>query len=118
MAAGDAFTLIPSVVTPLEPDHHNTVTPSESQKKEYVNRSPTPVERWQITLNDLTSTNMAALKTHYKDQFGEYYPFAWTSVPSYIDSGATKTGRWVKGTLSITPNGKRWNCSIIFEKSN
>ena len=58
------------------------------------------------------------LLTHYKDQSGGYYPFSWSSTPSYIGGGAAITGRWVEGSLSMTPQGLTWKCSISFEKSN
>lgn len=119
MAAGEAFTLRPSLVIPMEPDYHNTITPSESMKKEYINRSSTPVERWELNFKILTNTEMGTLKTHYKDQSGNYYPFSWNTVPSYIDSGTAKTGRWVRGSLSFAANGNnKWSAKIVFEKAN
>jgi len=42
MAAGEAFTLEPDVVTTLEPEYYNVITESESAKKEYMNIASTP----------------------------------------------------------------------------
>lgn len=119
MAAGDAFAITPNVAIPVEPDYHNIVTPSESMKKEYLNMSATPTEKWILKFKALTSTNMNVLLTHYKENSGEYYPFSWTTVPPHINSGANITGRWVKGSLSLNPiSGIKWMCQITFEKAN
>lgn len=119
MAAGDAFTLVPYVVTPREPDYHNIVTPTESMKKEYLNLSSTPIERWILVFKALTSAQMNTFLTHFKDNSGEYYPFEWQSVPAYINGGANITGRWVKGTWRVTPlSNNYWSCEAEFEKDN
>ena len=116
--AGEAFTLAPSEVIELEPIYNNVITPSESMKKEFFNLSATALQRYHIKFNVLTTANKDILLAHFKAQSGGYYPFSWTSVPAYIESGANITGRWVDGSLSITPIGyKRWNCSVIMEKS-
>ena len=119
MAAGDAFSLTPNLVTPIVPNYHNVITPSESMKKEYLNVSATPIEQWKLRFKSLTSANMNVVLTHYKDQSGGYYEFSWQSVPSYVNSGANITGHWVHDSLTISPNGEQhWTVEIIFEKSN
>jgi hypothetical protein len=118
MAAGGDFTLIPSVVEILEPAYNNVISQSESMKKEFLNISAAPQEQYRLSFKALTNTEMATLRTHFKDNSGGYYPFAWKSVPSYIDSGANITGRWVQGSLKIPPvSGKYWAVEITFEKS-
>jgi hypothetical protein len=118
MAAGDNFSLKPNVVEPQEPAYNNIATQSESMKKEYLNLAATPEEKFLLRFKALTSTNMSILLTHFKDNSGGFYPFSWTSVPSYINSGSDMTGRWVQGSLKITPNGNRyWQCEVMFEKS-
>ena len=119
MSAGDPFTMSPDEVVPLEPEYHNVITPSESMKKEYLNISATPVEKFDLLFKGKTTVEKNTLKTHFDDQSGSYYKFTWSSVPSYIDSGANIDGRWVKGslrTMPIAPNA--WNCRITFEKDN
>lgn len=117
MAPGANFTLVPNKVTPLEPIYHNIITPADSMKKEYLNISSTPEEKYQLFFNALSLTNRDILITHFKDNSGGYYPFSWTSVPSYI-SGSAITGRWIDRSLKITPTGgKYWACEIIFEKA-
>ena len=119
MGAGDSFTLTPSVVIPNEPDYNNIVTPSESMKKEYINLSSTPTEQYMIKIKVLTSTQMNTWLTHFKDNSGEYYPFSWTSVPSYINGGSAMSGRWVKGSWKATPlSAGKWACEATFEKAN
>lgn len=119
MAAGDAFSLTPSVVIPFEPDYYNIESSSESMKKEYLNISATPVEKWTIRIKVLTSTQMNTWLTHFKDNSGAYYPFSWTSVPPYINGGSNITGRWVKGTWKATPlSADKWACEAVFEKAN
>ena len=117
MAAGAGFTLVPNVVEIQEPEYHNIITQSESMKKEYLNLSSAPTERYLLKFL-LTSTNMNTLLTHFKDNYGGWYPFTWKSVPSYIGSGANITGRWVDKSLKITPAANYyWNCEVLFEKS-
>lgn len=116
MAAGADFTLVPNLVVPLEPIYNNVMPQSESMKKEYLNLSATPTEQFALTFKALTSANMATIRTHFKDNSGGYYPFTWKSVPSYIDSGSNKTGRWVEKSLKISPVGNtRWQVEITFE---
>ena len=118
MAAGSAFTIAPNVVDVLVPEYNNVTSQTESMKKEYYNISATPVETYNLTFNVETSTVMNTILTHYKDQSGGYYPFSWQTVPSYIGSGSNITGRWVEGSLNITPVSNRWKISIKFEKAN
>ena len=118
MAAGDAFTLVPKGVTTEEPQYHNIITPSESMKKDFMNISSTPVERWKLKF-DLSNTDRDILKAHCNDQYGGYHSFSWQSVPAYIGGGSNITGRWIGGSLTMTPmSGMRWDCTIIFEKDN
>jgi len=119
MAAGSDFSLTPQEVVILEPAYHNVITTSESMKKEYLNISATPIEKYRLKFKSLSNTDRGTLLTHYKDQSGGYYPFAWKSVPSYIGSGANITGRWIDGSLKMDPIGAdRWQCTIMFEKDN
>ena len=117
MAAGSDFTLVPSEVVELEPDYHNVITESESMKKEFLNMSATATQRYRMKFNAMTTANKNTLLTHFKDQSGGYYKFIWKSVPAYIEAGGNITGRWVRGSLSITPIGyKMWQVSVTMEK--
>jgi len=119
MAAGSAFSLVPNEVISMEPDFHNIITPSESMKKEYYNLSATSVDTYRLRFKTLTSTDRQTLLTHYNEQYGGFHNFSWQSVPSYIGSGANITGRWVDGSLKMSPiSASRWNCEIMFEKEN
>lgn len=121
MAAGDPFTMTPQEVVPLEPEYHNIITPSESMKKEYLNISATPVEKFDLLFKGLTTTEKNALFDHFNDQSGAYYKFTWQTVPTYIDDSSNNDmdGRWVKGSLRMKPIGPDiWDCEITFEKDN
>ncbi len=119
MAAGSAFSLVPSVVITSEPVYHNIITQSESMKKEYYNLSSDPVESYLLKFKALSDADRDTLLTHVKEQSGGYHSFSWQSVPSYIGSGANITGRWVDGSLRMPPKvGKYWACEIMFEKEN
>jgi len=119
MAAGDSFTMSPHEVVPIEPEYHNIITPSESMKKEYLNLSATPIEKYELFFRGLTTVEKNILKDHFDDQSGGYYKFTWTSVPDYIDDSPNMDGRWVKGTLRMMPIAPNvWNCAITFEKDN
>ena len=117
MAAGSAFTVVPTLVIPLDPEYNNVETQTESMKKEYYNISANAVEKFDITFTGKTSTEMNTILTHYKDQSGGYYPFSWTSVPSYIGGGSNMTGRWVSGSFKVTQNSNKWDVSLTFEKA-
>ena len=117
MAAGEAFTLIPNVVVPATPEYYNIITQSESAKKEYLNVASTPTEKWELQFPALDDTGFGTLLTHYKENYGGYHSFSWQSVPAYIGGGVNMTGRWVDGSLGMTPIGRsRWKCAIVFEK--
>jgi len=120
MAQGDAFTLVPTEVVVIEPDYHNITTPAESMKKEYLNISATPTEVFLLKFRGLSNSDReSVLLAHYKDQYGDFASFSWQSVPTYVGSGSNITGRWVKGSLKMTPSGYlRFNCEILFEKAN
>ena len=118
MAAGDAFTVKPYIAIPETPDYNNIISESESMKKEYLNLSATPVERWQLHFKALTSTEMNAILTHYKDQSGGYYAFSWQSVPTYINSGSNMTGHWVDKSWKVSQTSNKWSVQVSFEKSN
>jgi len=117
--AADDFTLEPNVVTELEPIYNTISTDSESMKKEYLNLSTTPVEQYELKFKALSTANKDTLIAHYKARYGGYDSFAWTSVPAYIGSGSNITGRWIPGSLKISPIGNSlFTCSINFEKDN
>ena len=117
MAAGDDFTLTPNLVVTRTPAYYNVITQSESGKKEYMNIASTPTEQYELQFNALTNSQRDTLLTHYKDNYGGYHSFIWKSVPSYINSGADMTGRWVDGSLRMSPVGNLyWRCSVVFEK--
>ena len=116
MAAGSAFTLVPNEVITEEPEFHNIITPSESMKKEYMNISANSVDTYRLLFKALTNANRDILLTHYNDQYGGYHNFSWQSVPSYIGSGVNITGRWITGSLKMTPVSNKWKCEITFEK--
>lgn len=116
--AADDFSLSPNFVTELDPIYNNVITESESMKKEFLNLSTTALQRYELKFSALTTANKDVLIGHYKARYGGYDSFIWTSVPAYIESGSNITGRWVDGSLQITPIGyKRWTCSITMEKS-
>lgn len=118
MAQGDAFSMTPKVVEVSEPAHHNIITAADSMKKEYLNVSATPMERFKLKFPNLTSAERTTLQTHFSDQYGGFASFIWQSVPAYIGGGSNITGRWVDGSLQMVPNGHtHWACSVIFEKN-
>ena len=116
--AADDFTTATSEVVEISPDFHNVVTPSESMKKEYLNLSTTSLKRYDIKFNAQTTAVKDVILAHYNARYGGYDSFIWTSVPSYVNSGANLTGRWVDKSIKFTPIGyKRWNITIQFEVS-
>lgn len=116
--AGEDFTVVPNTVITIEPIYNNVVTKTESQKKEYFAITSTAIEVYQLEFKAKTSTERDTILTHFKAQTGGYYPFAWTSVPDYIGSGANITGRWVQGSFQMTENSNHWKITINFEKDN
>jgi len=122
--AADDFTLKPTWVFPSEPEFYNVVTPSESMKKEYLNISATPVEKFRLKFDGLSDANFEILRDHYKGRYGGFDNFAWknAAIPSYILSllGLTTEdidGRWIQGTFNATPKANSWDAEITFEKA-
>jgi len=114
--AADDFSLKPTWVEPESPEYHNVITKAESYKKVFTNISTTPTRIFKLKFDGLSDTDYATLKTHYEGRMGGYDSFSWTSVPAYIDSGTSKTGRWVDGSLKATPQAKHWEVEIQFEQ--
>lgn len=121
VTAGASFTFVPTWVYPIEPEFYNIITPSESQKKEYFNLSSTSVDKYRLRFSGVTDTTYnggSGILDHFNGQYGGYQSFPWTSVPSYINSGASITGRWIDGTFKATPLSNGWDIEIEFEKDN
>ena len=117
--AADDFALVPVLMTPKKRDFANIQTESESDKKEYLNMSTTPVNSW-ICKFMLSDANYATFISHYNGRYGGYDSFSFTGVPAYI-SGSPITGRWVDKSLKENPfpNAKgQWEISVEFEKEN
>ena len=112
------FTITPHEVVEADPIYNNLITQSESMKKEFLNLSTTPLQRYQLTFKNCTTAKKDLIIAHYNAQYAGFAEFAWTSVPSYIESGANITGRWIDGSRKITPvaNGA-WNIQLTIEKS-
>lgn len=112
------FTETPTVVQIKGRDYHVVETAVEDMKKRYYKLSNNPRLQWKLSFHAVTSTVMNNIVAHYDSCYGSYSQFTWTSVPSYIESGSNLTGRWVQGSLNVTPLGKKyWNVDIVFEKS-
>ncbi|HCY86662.1 MAG TPA: hypothetical protein DHV36_16135 [Desulfobacteraceae bacterium] len=118
MAAGSPFTMVPNVVTRIEPVYNNVESETESQKKEYFNIAGSPVEQFRLEFGGKTKAELQAFMAHFNDQLGSFYAFSWQSVPDYIDGGADMTGRWVAGSYKETPVEEHWKFQITFEKAN
>ena len=117
--AGEAFTMDPQEVVALAPEYHNVTTPSESMKKEYLNISSTPVEKFRLIFKGLSNADKEILLAHYNNQSGGYSKFTWETVPSYIDGASNndKDGRWIDKSLRMNPVGPTlWDCEITFEE--
>jgi len=112
------FTVTPHLVT-IESKEYNIIeTQSEDMKKEYYKLSDTPTVRYRLHFKAVSSSTMGTILAHYDSAFGSYDSFSWTSVPSYIEAGASLTGRWVNDSIKISEVGmKFWNVQILFEKA-
>jgi len=114
----------PTWVIPLEPQFATTITPAESQKKNYANLSgSTPVYQWHLKWESLTDAKFWTLHAHYVTCKGGYDYFAWKDVPSYIDAnhdgtvdGADVTVRYVAGSFKFDPLPHSWKAEAIFEE--
>ena len=122
--AADDFTIKPTIVIPEVPDFNTIITQSESMKKNYQSLSATSTQKWRLIFKAITNTVFVTIQAHYAARYGQYDNFLWTTVPSYIDTdmsgtvdGTSMTGRWVEGSLSVTPLGAlKCNCELVFEK--
>ena len=118
MAAGSAFTIKPNNVLELVPEYNNVTSQTESMIKEYFQVSATAVKKYNLEFKAKTTTERNSILNHYNDQSGGYYPFSWQTVPSYIGSGSSITGRWVEGSYSETQTSNKFQITIAFEKAN
>lgn len=123
--AADDFALTPTWVYPEEPEYHNVITQSESQKKDYQNVSTTSIEKFKLKFEGMSDANFKTLYDHQKGRYGGYDLFAWlnANIPAYIKTllGITSenlSGRWIFGTFKFTPKAHSWDAEIIFEKNN
>ena len=118
------FTETPSYVIALAPDFNTIVTPADGMKKQYQSLDTVPVQQFKLIFNAITNEVFMDIQAHYASAFGQYDNFLWTSVPAYIDTtlngvkdGTNMTGRWVRGSLSMTPlKALRCNVTVVFEK--
>ena len=122
--AADDFSLMPTWVYPEEPEYHNIITPSESMKKEYLNLSVTPIEKFRLVFEGLSDANFKVIRDHVKGRYGGYDSFAWLNayIPAYVLAflGLTTenlTGRWVDGSFKATPKANYFDVEITFEKA-
>ena len=122
--AGANFTTVPDYVIPEVLEYNTIVTQAYGMKKQYQSLDVTPVQRFKLIFNAITNAVYVTIQAHYASTYGQYDNFLWTSVPAWIDTtlngaidGTNMTGRWVEGSLSMTPIGiLRCNVSIVFEK--
>ena len=111
-----AFTAVtPTWVYPLEPKYHTVVTQSESMKKRFYSVSGSSIAQFRLVFSGLTDGPHTTLKNHFNECKGGYDSFTWGTVPTYIDSGNDKTGRWVEGSFKEEVFAKHWECEIVFE---
>ena len=118
------FTTVPTTVIPETPEYHTIITQTESMKKEYLSLSSNRTQKYKLLFKAITNAVFLTIQDHYDSCLGQYDNFSWTSVPSYIDTdlngsgdGSNMTGRWVEGSLNMTPLGAlKCNVEIIFEK--
>jgi len=123
--AADDFSTKPSEVELYDPVFNNIITTSESFKKDYQNLSTTPIRRFKLIFRGITDATAETIMDHYEGRYGGYDDFAWTNtgMPTWLNdlldlAGAGMSGRWVDGSLKITPlpNGYM-NVEVEFEKS-
>lgn len=118
------FTFVPEYVIPEVPDYNTIITQTESMKKNYLSLSANPVQRFKLIFKAISNDTYIDILAHYASCYGQYDNFSWTSVPAYIDTdmdgtkdGTNMTGRWVEGSLIMTPlDDSTCNVEIIFEK--
>ena len=116
--AADDFATAPSEVVELPPAFNNIITTTESEKKEFLNLSVTPIRVYRLKFNAQSTAVKDAILAHHDARYGGYDDFTWTSVPDHVNSGANLQGRWIDGSIRFIPIGyKLWNISIDFEKS-
>jgi len=118
-----AFALVPTWVTPLEPEEYNIITPAVSMKRQRQNIATTPLERFKLQFEGISDEDYLILLNHMKLVHMDYDEFTWTGVPSYIDTdgdgiadGSNMSGYWVKGSFNSTPRANGWDAEITFEK--
>ena len=114
---GANFTYIPTWVTPIAPKYAVIITQSESFKKDYQLLDTNSIQRYTLKFEGVSDTNRNLMIAHYSGVTGPYDSFSWTTVPSYLNEGASLTVRYSPGGYREKPDAAYWNIDITFEKN-
>lgn len=96
MSAGGDFTLLPQLVTELEPSYNTVDHRYGEHENGHSNTSSTPILRYRLNFKALTTANKDTLLVTRKTVW-RISLLRVKSVPTYIGSGANITGRWLRG---------------------
>lgn len=112
------FSYTPQEVIALEPEFPVVITQSDSFKKNYQLIETTATERYSLLFKAIETSVRNNILTHFNTTgYGGYASFSWTTVPSYIKSGATQTVRYVPGSYSedFADLSGLYNVRLMFE---
>lgn len=109
------FTWTPDAVEPAMPQFPVVVTQSDSFKKNYQLIDTTAVEQFKLLFKNASTTDRNSILSHFNGEYGGYTSFSWTTVPSYIKSGASQTVRYISYSESPVSESGLWAIEIVFE---
>lgn len=110
------FTYIPTWVKPIAPQYSVEVTPSENFKKERLLVDTNAVQKFELEFKGVSDSDRNAIIAHYKSAYGPYDSFSWTTVPSYLNEGASMTVYYVEGSYREKAKARSWDISLTVEK--
>ena len=111
-----SFTWAPTWVYPVVPDVGVLESPDERFVKDHYLLHGNLDKTFDLVFSGVSDTGRNAIQTFYSNVTGPYYPFEWTTVPSYINEGTTMTVRFVDGSYKEEVQARYWNIECSFEK--
>ena len=106
----------PTYVTPVEPEFTVIITIADSFKKDYQLLDTNSMRMFDLSFSGVSDSGRNAIAKHHSSAAtGPYAVFAWTTVPSYLNSGSTLNVRYIAGSFKQEPQARSWDLSMSFE---
>jgi len=106
----------PTWVIPLVPDVGVLESPDTRYVRDRYQMHSNLEKMFELVFEGVTDTTRNNINAHYSNVTGPYWPFVWTTVPSYINEGTTMTVRYVDRSYKEEVKSRYWSIEMTFEK--